>query len=137
MDRWNGDFGFSLILRVQFVKTQHVPKDQKNLFHHLVQGFEIESFRISRLINGIHVPTHSVCAVLVNNFYGIDNVSNGLAHFLSLRIKDMTQTNHVLIRCLFPEKNRDGQQGIKPPARLIDRFGNIVRGKRRRFSHPP
>ena len=68
---------------------------------------------------GIKIPPDGVRAVILQRLKGIHHIALGFRHLLSVLIHHQPQHNDILVRGFVKEQGGFGQQGIKPPPRLI------------------
>ena len=77
---------------------------------------------------GVEIPAESVCAVIVENVPGINDIAKRFRHFLALAIENMAQRKDIFEADLIVEQGADGMERIEPATGLIDGFTNIVSG---------
>ena len=78
---------------------------------------------------GIEIPSHRVRALLVQNAPRVDDVALMLAHLDPVLVVDVTQDHAVLEGRPVEKQGGDGEQGVKPTARLIHRLADEVGGE--------
>ena len=60
-----------------------------------------------------------------------DDVAERLRHLLALGIGDVPEAEHGAVRRAVEQQRRDGDQGVEPAARLVDRLADVVGRERR------
>ena len=76
----------------------------------------------------VEVPAHRVRAMLVENCPWVDRVASALAHLLSVFAQNKLKAEAVAVCRLVVEERPCREQAVKPAARLVDGFRDVVGG---------
>ena len=111
-------------VRIEDVERVGVPQRAHELALILADRVARKARRQPRRGSRIEIPADRVCALLLQDVRGRDDIADVLGHLLAVLVAHKTEHDAVLERRLVEQAGRHRHQRIEPAARLIDRFGN-------------
>ena len=116
-------------VRVLHVERVRVPQREHELAHALADGVDREAVSVPRLLRGEVVPAEGVSPMALDHVPRDDHVPAGLAHLLALGIEDQPEAEHRAVGGAPVQQHRHREQGVEPPARLVERLADVVGGE--------
>ena len=116
-------------ISVKNVERIGVPKRSHKLSLSLNYRIAKEAVRKPGRGVGVEIPADSVCAVLFKRLKGVDRITLGLGHLLSVLVENVAENENVLVGRAIKDKRGDRHKRIEPTAGLVNALADEVCGE--------